>query len=113
MGLITIRRGPHSHRHDNYGNRYAAETLVHDGSEPLFLLTRSGQVRYQPNDLSPCSELDVFGRGLPFKVTITSLASRRPGRVRPLDEGQSGCDQRGWILQADTLEALGREDHES
>ena len=108
MGLITDSvGGANSIVIDNFGNRYAAETLVTTDPSRYFFYKEA--VKFDITNLvyPRVPSWMVFDETFRAKVTITSLGISTAGfGFVPWTKDNLDAVQRGWILQADTLEEL-------
>jgi succinate dehydrogenase/fumarate reductase flavoprotein subunit len=108
MGLITDSvGGPNSIVIDNYGNRYAAETLVTTDPSRYFFYKEAVKFDITKLIYPRVPSRMVFDEAFRSKVTITSLGISTAGfGFVPWTKDNLDAIKRGWILQADTLEAL-------
>lgn len=108
MGLITDSvGGANSIVIDNYGNRYAAETLVTTDPSRYFFYKEA--VKFDITNLiyTRVPSWMVFDETLRSKVTITSLGISTAGfGFVPWTKDNMDAVKRGWILQADTMDEL-------
>ena len=108
MGLITDSvGGANSIVIDNYGNRYAAETLVTTDPSRYFFYKEAVKFDITKLIYPRVPSWMVFDDTLRSKVTITSLGISTAGfGFVPWTKDNMDAVKRGWILQSDTLEGL-------
>jgi 3-oxosteroid 1-dehydrogenase len=108
MGIITDSvGGANSIVVDNYGNRYAAETLITTDPSRYFFYKEA--VKFDITNLiyPRMPSWMIFDETLRANVTITSLGISTAGfGFVPWTKDNMDAVKRGWIMQADTLEAL-------
>ena len=108
MGLITDSvGGKNSIVIDNYGNRYAAETLVTTDPSRYFFYKEA--IKFDILNLSypRVPSWMVFDETLRANVTITSMGISTAGfGFVPWTKDNMDAVKRGWIMQADTIEGL-------
>lgn len=108
MGLITDSvGGANSIVIDNYGNRYAAETLVTTDPSRYFFYKEAIKFDILKLNYPRVPSWMVFDETLRANVTITSLGISTAGfGFVPWTKDNMDAIKRGWIMQADTIEAL-------
>ena len=108
MGLITDSvGGANSIVIDNYGNRYAAETLVTTDPSRYFFYKEAVKFDITKLMYPRVPSWMIFDDTLRSKVTITSLGISTAGfGFVPWTKDNMDAVKRGWILKADTLEEL-------
>lgn len=108
MGLITDTVGAaNSIVVDNYGNRYASETLVTTDPSRYFFYKEA--VKFDIlNLLYPrLPSWMIFDETLRAKTPLTSMGISTAGfGLVPWTKDNMDAIKRGWILQADTVEGL-------
>jgi succinate dehydrogenase/fumarate reductase flavoprotein subunit len=108
MGIITDSVGrPNSIVVDNYGNRFMAETLITD--DPSRYFSYKEAVRFDISKLlyPRVPSWMVFDETFRTKVTVTSLGISTAGfGLVPWTRDNMDAINRGWILQADSVEEL-------
>lgn len=108
MGLITDSVGaPNSIVIDNYGNRYAAETLVTKDPSRYFFYKEA--IKFDITNLiyPRVPSWMVFDDTLRAKTPITSMGISTVGfGFIPWSKDNMDAVKRGWILQANTIEEL-------
>ena len=108
MGLITDSvGGKNSIVIDNYGNRYAAETLVTTDPSRYFFYKEA--IKFDITNLTypRVPSWMVFDETLRANVTITSMGISTAGfGLVPWTKDNMDAVKRGWIMQADTIEGL-------
>lgn len=108
MGLITDSvGGKNSIVIDNFGNRYAAETLVTTDPSRYFFYKEA--IKFDILNLSypRVPSWIVFDETLRANVTITSMGISTAGfGFVPWTKDNMDAIKRGWIMQADTIEGL-------
>lgn len=110
MGIITDSVGsPHSIVVDNYGNRYASETLITTDPSRYFFYKEA--VRFDIRKLiyprSP--SWMIFDQKCMSEKTITYLGLSTVGYgFVPWSKDNMDAVNRGWILKADTMEELAK-----
>ena len=109
MGLITDSVGrPNSVVVDNYGNRYAAETLITTDPSRYFFYKEAIKFDITKLLYPRCPSWMVFDQTFMTGTTITSLGISTAGYgYVPWSKDNMDAVRRGWILTADTIEALG------
>ena len=108
MGLITDSVGrPNSIVIDNYGNRYAAETLITTDPSRYFFYKEAIKFDITKLIYPRVPSWMVFDEAFRSKTTITSLGISTAGYgLVPWTKDNMDAVKRGWIMQADTIEAL-------
>ena len=109
MGLITDSVGrPNSIVVDNYGNRYAAETLITTDPSRYFFYKEAIKFDITKLLYPRCPSWMVFDKTFITGTTVTSLGISTAGYgFVPWTQDNMDAVRRGWILTADTIEALG------
>ncbi len=109
MGLITDSVGrPNSIVVDNYGNRYAAETLITTDPSRYFFYKEAVKFDITKLLYPRCPSWMVFDQTFMTGTTVTSLGISTAGYgYVPWSKDNMDAVRRGWILTADTIEALG------
>lgn len=108
MGLITDSVGsPNSIVVDNYGNRYAAETLITDDPSRYFFYKEAVKFDIQKLVYPRVPSWMVFDETMRTRTTITYLAISVAGfGFVPWTKDNSDAIARGWIMKADTIGEL-------
>ncbi len=108
MGLITDSIGAaRSIVIDNYGNRYAAETLVTTDPSRYFFYKEAVKFDITKLVYPRVPSWMVFDEEFRSKTTITSLGISTAGfGFVPWTKDNLDAVKRGWIMQSDTLEGL-------
>ena len=108
MGVITDSVGrPGSIVIDNYGSRYAAETLITTDPSRYFFYKEAVKFDITRLIYPRCPSWMVFDQTFMTGTTITSLGVSTAGYgFVPWTEDNMDAVRRGWILTADTIEAL-------
>jgi 3-oxosteroid 1-dehydrogenase len=108
MGVITDSVGrPNSIVVDNYGNRYAAETLITDDPSRYFFYKEAIKFDILKLIYPRSPSWMVFDETFRSKVTITTLGLSTAGYgFVPWTADNMDAVNRGWILKADTVEEL-------
>ncbi len=108
MGLITDSvGGKNSIVIDNYGNRYAAETLVTTDPSRYFFYKEAIKFDITNLNYPRVPSWMVFDETLRANVTITSMGISTAGfGFVPWTKDNMDAVKRGWIMQADTIEGL-------
>jgi 3-oxosteroid 1-dehydrogenase len=108
MGLITDAIGlPSSIVIDSYGNRYAAETLITTDPSRYFFYKEAIKFDITKLIYPRVPSWMIFDETFRAKNTITSMGISTAGYgFVPWTKDNMDAVKRGWILQADTLEAL-------
>lgn len=108
MGLITDAIGrSNSIVIDSYGNRYAAETLITTDPSRYFFYKEAIKFDITKLIYPRVPSWMIFDETFRSKNTITSMGISTAGYgLVPWTRDNMDAVKRGWILQADTLEAL-------
>lgn len=108
MGIITDSVGrPNSIVVDNYGNRYAAETLVTTDPSRYFFYKEAIKFDILKLVYPRSPSWMIFDETFRSTVTITSLGISTAGYgLVPWTKDNLDAVNRGWILKADTIEEL-------
>jgi succinate dehydrogenase/fumarate reductase flavoprotein subunit len=108
MGVITDSVGrPNSIVVDNYGNRYAAETLITDDPSRYFFYKEAIKFDILKLIYPRSPSWMVFDETFRSKVTVTTLGLSTAGYgFVPWTEDNLDAVNRGWILKAETVEEL-------
>lgn len=110
MGIITDSvGGSRSIVVDNYGNRYASETLITTDPSRYFFYKEA--VRFDIRKLSypRCPSWMIFDQKFMSDKTITYMGMSTVGYgFVPWTKDNMDAVNRGWILKADTIEELGK-----
>ncbi|MCX7634568.1 MAG: FAD-binding protein, partial [Syntrophales bacterium] len=108
IGMITDSvGGPNSIVIDNYGNRYAAETLITTDPSRYFFYKEA--VRFDILELNypRIPSWMIFDETFRTRGPLTSMGISTAGYgFVPWTKDNLDAVKRGWILQADTVEAL-------
>lgn len=109
MGLITDAIGrPNSMVIDSYGNRYAAETLITTDPSRYFFYKEAIKFDITKLIYPRVPSWMIFDETFRSKNTITSMGISTAGYgLVPWTRDNMDAVKKGWIMQADTLEALG------
>ena len=108
MGLITDSVGrPNSIVVDNFGNRYAAETLVTTDPSRYFFYKEAIKFDILKLVYPRSPSWMIFDETFRSTVTVTSLGISTAGfGLVPWSADNLDAVNRGWILKADTVEEL-------
>lgn len=108
MGLITDAIGlPSSIVIDSYGNRYAAETLITTDPSRYFFYKEAIKFDITKLLYPRVPSWLIFDETFRAKNTITSMGISTAGfGMVPWTRDNLDAVRRGWIMQADTMEAL-------
>jgi len=108
LGLITDSvGGPNSIVVDNYGKRYAAETLITTDPSRYFFYKEA--IKFDITNLiyPRCPSWMIFDETFRSKVTVTSLGISTAGfGMVPWTKDNMDAINRGWILKGDSIEDL-------
>lgn len=108
MGLITDAVGrPNSIVIDSYGNRYAAETLITTDPSRYFFYKEAIKFDITKLLYPRVPSWMIFDETFRAKNTITSMGISTAGfGLVPWTKDNMDAVRRGWIMQAETVEAL-------
>jgi 3-oxosteroid 1-dehydrogenase len=108
MGIITDSVGAaNSIVVDNYGNRYAAETLITTDPSRYFFYKEAVKFDITKLIYTRMPSWMIFDETFRSRRPITSMGISTAGfGFVPWTKDNMDAIKRGWILQADTLEAL-------
>jgi len=108
MGLITDAIGrPNSIVIDSYGNRYAAETLITTDPSRYFFYKEAIKFDITKLLYPRMPSWMIFDETFRAKYTITSMGISTAGfGLVPWTKDNLDAVRRGWIMQAETVEAL-------
>jgi len=108
MGVITDSVGrPNSMVVDNYGNRYAAETLITTDPSRYFFYKEAIKFDILKLIYPRSPSWMIFDETFRSTVTITSMGISTAGfGLVPWTADNLDAVNRGWILKADTVEEL-------
>ena len=108
MGLITDSVGsPRSIVVDNFGNRYAAETLVTTDPSRYFFYKEALKFDITKLLYPRCPSWMIFDETFRSKITITSLGISTAGfGFVPWTKDNMDAINRGWILKGNTIEEV-------
>jgi succinate dehydrogenase/fumarate reductase flavoprotein subunit len=108
MGLITDSVGrPNSMVVDQYGSRYAAETLVTTDPSRYFFYKEAVKFDITKLVYPRAPSWMVFDETFRSKVTVTNLGISTAGYgFVPWTKDNLDAVERGWILRADTVAGL-------
>ncbi len=108
IGIITDSvGGPNSVVIDNFGNRYAAETLITTDPSRYFFYKEAVKFDILELNYPRIPSWMIFDETFRARGAITSLGISTAGfGFVPWTKDNMDAIKRGWILQADTLEAL-------
>ena len=108
IGMITDSvGGPNSIVIDNFGNRYAAETLITTDPSRYFFYKEAVKFDILKLNYPRIPSWMVFDETFRTRGAITSLGISTAGfGFVPWTKDNMDAVKRGWIMQADTVEAL-------
>ncbi len=108
IGLITDSVGrPNSMVVDNYGNRYASETLITTDPSRYFFYKEAIKFDILKLAYPRCPSWMIFDQTMMSGTTITSLGVSTAGYgYVPWSADNMDAVRKGWILTADTIEGL-------
>lgn len=108
IGVITDSVGsPNSIVVDNYGNRFAAETLITTDPSRYFFYKEAIKFDILKLDYARCPSWMVFDETFRTKRTLTAMGISTVGYgIVPWTADNMDAVNKGWILKGDTLEEL-------